>query len=56
MKKITFKPLLLASTAALISLNFQSCTKEPEDDLGGGGTAGYTKSDDIAPSNLVAKF
>ena len=56
MKKLTFKPLLLASTAALISLNFQSCTKEPEDDLGGGGTAGYTKSDDIAHSNLVAKF
>ena len=56
MKKHTLNTLFAASTAALLAFNLQCCTKEPEDDLGGGGNGAYTKSDDISPSNLVAKF
>ncbi len=56
MKKSTITPLWIGACVGLIALNFQSCTKEPEDDLGGSGNSAYTASDDIAKDNLLAKF
>lgn len=56
MKKHPLNILFFAATTALLALNFSACTKEPEDDLGGGGNTAYTNSDDIASINLVAKF
>ncbi len=54
-KNNLFSTLSLAAVSAL-ALNFQACSDEPTDDPVTNNNTGYTSSDQIASSNLVAKF
>jgi hypothetical protein len=54
MKKHNLFSIGSMALVSALALNFASCGDEPDDN--GGGNTGYTSSDQIAASNLVAKF
>ncbi|MGC6414103.1 MAG: hypothetical protein ACON5K_05325, partial [Bacteroidia bacterium] len=56
MKKYNLFSTLSIAAVTAMALNFQACSDEPADDPGTGNNTGYTSSDQIASSNLVAKF
>ncbi len=56
MKKYNLFSTLSIAAVTAMALNFQACSDDPADDPGTGNNTGYTSSDQIASSNLVAKF